>query len=486
MDRNELLRLKGFYENELTNRILAFWLPRCEDREYGGYVNCFDNAGEKLQSYDKYTWSQGRFVWVFSRLAVTKAGIFSRKQRQEFLRLAKTGRDFLIRHCLMGPEDWRCVYLMERDGSPRHVEGWEPLDMSIYADCFVVLAMAGYGAAAGDREAYAFGKRLYESILERVKSGTYNTLPYPLSERYRAHGIPMILSNVTKELYEAAALLEPDSGYCIALRERLGGFTDDILNHFADERNVIHEVIAADNRPVEGILGQHANPGHTIEDMWFMMEAADLLGREELVPRIAGITAQALEIGWDREFGGILHYSAVTGGPPVGAEELSAEMELVKADVPPVGTEELSAEMEPVKAGGPLVGTEEMSAEMKPVKADVPPDGAASPIEPVERQVWEGWGDKLWWVHSEALYTTLLCYHRTGEARFLEWHEKVFSYTFRTFPNRDSEVREWKQICKRDGSPQDKVVALPVKDPFHITRNLILILELLETMMEMD
>ena len=35
MDRNELLRLKGFYENELTNRILAFWLPRCEDREYG-------------------------------------------------------------------------------------------------------------------------------------------------------------------------------------------------------------------------------------------------------------------------------------------------------------------------------------------------------------------------------------------------------------------------------------------------------------------
>ena len=97
MDRNELLRLKGFYENELTNRILAFWLPRCEDREYGGYVNCFDNAGEKLQSYDKYTWSQGRFVWVFSRLAVTKAGIFSRKQRQEFLRLAKTGRDFLIR-----------------------------------------------------------------------------------------------------------------------------------------------------------------------------------------------------------------------------------------------------------------------------------------------------------------------------------------------------------------------------------------------------
>ena len=197
-------------------------------------------------------------------------------------------------------------------------------------------------------------------------------------------------------------------------------------------------------------MGQHANPGHTIEDMWFMMEAADLLGRAELTPRIAGITARALEIGWDQEFGGILHYSAVTGGPPVRRGRASAGLP-------------------GAAAAGPEL-----------------PDGAASAMEPVERQVREGWGDKLWWVHSEALYTTLLCYHRTGETRFLEWHEKVFSYTFRTFPNRDPEVREWKQICKRDGSPQDKGVALPVKDPFHITRNLILILELLETMIETD
>jgi N-acylglucosamine 2-epimerase len=44
-------------------------------------------------------------------------------------------------------------------------------------------------------------------------------------------------------------------------------------------------------------------------------------------------------------------------------------------------------------------------------------------------------------------------------------------------------VREWLQIRTRDGAPQDKVVALPVKDPFHITRNLVLILELLSEKM---
>ena len=414
MTGNERVRLKGFYENELTNHILSFWLPRCEDREYGGYLNGFDNFGEHLINYDKYTWSQGRFVWLFARLASTRADLFSRSQRQEFLRLAKGGRDFLMAHCLMGPEDMRCVYVTERDGRPKYADGWETLDMSIYADCFVVLAMAGYGAAAKDRESYDFGKRLYLSVLERVKSGIFNTLPYPLSREYRAHGIPMILTNVTCEMYRAAAVLDGD--FCPVLKEYLAEFGEDILENFADENGTIHEIISADNRWVEGLLGQH--------DMWFLLEAADILGRPRWMERIAKIAKRALEIGWDEEYGGILHYSSVTGGRP-----------------------------------------------------DV--DGHEGEEQPAEAQVRSGWGDKLWWVHSEALYTTLLCYVRTGDREFWDWHEKVFEYTFRVFPNRDPEVREWKQICGRDGSPQEKVVALPVKDPFHIARNLILIAELL-------
>ena len=69
MERSEIRKLFGFYENELSNQILSFWLPRCLDTQYGGYVNCFDNSGRNLVSCDKYTWSQGRFVWMFAKLA---------------------------------------------------------------------------------------------------------------------------------------------------------------------------------------------------------------------------------------------------------------------------------------------------------------------------------------------------------------------------------------------------------------------------------
>lgn len=426
MERTEIRKLYGFYENELIRNFLGFWLPRCEDKEYGGFLNCFDNRGDHLVSCDKYAWSQGRFVWLFSRLAATPVPVFSSEERKAFLRLANQGSRFLMEHCLMGKDDWRVVFLMDRAGTPKSVTPGAPYDMSIYADCFVVIGLGMYAFAADDQAAYAFAKRLYESCIERVQSGQFRTLPYPLSSRFRAHGIPMILNNVSRELLRAAQKLDP--AYCDTLRSNMEGFAGDVLEHFTDGDHVVHEIISCDNQFIPQVLGQHMNPGHTIEDTWFLLDAADLCGREEWKKDIFAVAGQALKNGWDSEYGGILHFSGTQGGMPQGDQ----------------------------------TGVEE---------------------EPMNQQL-SGWGDKLWWVHSEALYSTLRCYFESQDENFLKWHERVFDYVFATFPNADPEVREWIQIRTREGGPQEKVVALPVKDPFHIGRNLILILELLWAQLE--
>ncbi len=85
---------------------------------------------------------------------------------------------------------------------------------------------------------------------------------------------------------------------------------------------------------------------------------------------------------------------------------------------------------------------------------------------------------KLWWPHTEALYGTLLAHEFTGEPWCLAWYNKVADWAWSHFPV--PETGEWRQRLTREGLPSDEVVALPVKDPFHLPRAAILILQLLE------
>lgn len=84
---------------------------------------------------------------------------------------------------------------------------------------------------------------------------------------------------------------------------------------------------------------------------------------------------------------------------------------------------------------------------------------------------------KMWWPHTEALYALLLAYELTGEQWCLDWYQKVHDWSFCHFPM--PEVGEWRQRLDRVGKPVTDVVALPVKDPFHLPRACILILQLL-------
>ncbi len=415
--------LLSFFRKELTDRLLFFWMDRCLDKENGGYLNCFSNDGSRLVSTDKYTWSQGRFLWVFSRLATMESDLFDKEQREVFLSYAKNGMEFLKKHVLLDGEPLRCVFLTDAKGAPKTVAGHTGYDLSISADCFVVMGFAAYARATADKQAWAFAKALGESVYERYESGSYRSLPYPVPAGYRTHAKPMILTNVFCELYRAAEQF--DRVYAQVLQKRIADCHKEVFEVFADENYLIHEFTLSNGGFAKNLFGQHINPGHSLEDMWFQWEAADILGLDTYRQAIGQIALKTMEKGWDSEYGGLYHF--------VPCDGLDTAYE----------TGEL---------------------------AD----------EPQMKLVLDDFGSKLWWVHSEALYTNLLLYFHTGDESFLAWFERVFDYTFRTFPNPNEEIREWIQIRTRDGQPQDKVVALPVKDPYHIIRNVLLIIELLE------
>jgi N-acylglucosamine 2-epimerase len=362
---------------------------------------------------------------MYAKLASLTSGTFRDEERRQFLELARHGATFLMRHCLL--DNGSCAFVMDKKGRPKLVPPHTRYDSSIYADCFVVAGLAKYAAVSGDRASLEFARTLHRSIMRRIDSGDYHTEPYPTPAGYKVHGIPMILLNVTHELLEAEEALAGPGPETERLRGLMRRFIDEITEHFIDRDGVLNEMIGTDNRRVDTLLGRYCNPGHSIEDMWFVIHAARALNREDKIPiavRTAGIM---FDLGWDEAYGGLLLFVDRDGGEPRG-------------------------------------------------------DTTGIADEPMVRQIGQNWTNKLWWVHSEALYTMLLCYSLTGDGKFLERYWKVHEYAFRTFPNPDERIGEWIQIRMRDGRPEDKVVALPVKDPYHIVRNVALILELLYAM----
>jgi len=432
--------LLQFYNLELFGSILPFWMKNGIDISHGGFFTCFSNDGSRLLHRHKFTWSQGRFVWILSRVYRSLAGRSDECGRREYLEAASAGADFLIEHARL--DNGNCAFILDETGGPilldesgeaRPASGGEDYDLSIYADFFVIYGLGEHACAAGDRRSLDFALELYEHTSRRLESGTYRTDPYPVPAGYKVHGLPMILLETAQELAAAAESLGLDKK-AADLRAAADRCANEIISNFRlPKEKLVLEMIGTDNRPADTLLGRYICPGHTIEDMWFIMHRALSNEDKELFARAAESLKAVLELSWDEEYGGIPLFIDRDG------------------NTPPQGT--LPAELE------------------DHVMAD---------------KVRNDWSNKLWWVHSETLYALLLAYEQLGEQWMLDWYWKAHDYTFETFPNPDRIVGEWIQIRDREGNPETKVVALPVKDPFHIARALMLAIPVLERLAEKE
>ncbi|MBT4484605.1 MAG: hypothetical protein HOC71_13120 [Candidatus Latescibacteria bacterium] len=90
----------------------------------------------------------------------------------------------------------------------------------------------------------------------------------------------------------------------------------------------------------------------------------------------------------------------------------------------------------------------------------------------------KNWQCKLWWPHAEGLLAFMLAYEITHDAWYLDWFEKINEYSFKTFT--DHENGEWCQRLDRKGNPITQTLVLPVKDPFHLPRAVMFIIESIE------
>jgi N-acylglucosamine 2-epimerase len=413
LERKQLLE---FYRTHVTEQLLPFW-HRAVDEVHGGVYTCFNNAGTRLVSTDKYTWSQGRFVWLWAKMAdLCRKGLLT-GDADTYLQQARKTVRFLSDRAVM--DNGHCAYVLTEAGIPKELEPGQGYDASFYADCFVVLGFSQFAKVTGDREVMERALLLLSTIKERLNTGTVRSEPYPIPSGFTPHAVPMIMLNVVQEAANALEAMGNEKH--MQLRKESKAYMESIMGRFREE-DIIVEMIPDHESLKDTLLHLHTAPGHTLESMWFVIEEAVKTGRQDLIKPAVRVIKKAYELGWDRQHGGLFRFTHKQGGRPEGRRC----------------------------------------------------------ADRYERLIEETWDMKIWWPHSEALYTAMLAYRLTGDAELLSLYERTHDYTFRVFPNPDRTVGEWIQIRDRTGRAVDKTVALPVKDPFHILRNFLKMIELLD------
>lgn len=97
-------------------------------------------------------------------------------------------------------------------------------------------------------------------------------------------------------------------------------------------------------------------------------------------------------------------------------------------------------------------------------------------IDGKEPCFWDKPTYKPWWVQLETLVATAYAYKHTGDEWFMDIHKKVNEFAYKNYPNG---YGEWYNWLDNDGNIGE-TAALPVKDPFHLPRALMMLIDVLE------
>ena len=192
---------------------------------------------------------------------------------------------------------------------------------------------------------------------------------------------------------------------------------EQVLHVFAhDDRRMLLESVAPDGSFVDDDEGRVVNPGHALESMWFCMEEGRKRRDRAIIERAVQIADWTYQLGHDPEYGGIFSFLDANGQQPT-------QMDWHK-----------------------------------------------------ETQM--SWDDKVWWVHSEALYALALAAVETDSRefydRFLALHEWCQQHFY------DAEYGEWYPELYRDGRPKKTDKGTLWKAAYHLPRALMYLALLFE------
>lgn len=293
-DLSELVRLRNCYRDGLLKDCIPFWIRHAVDHEHGGFMLCTDRDGSRLDT-DKGMWQNARFTWMLSTLYNEV------EKKQEWLELARHGIEFIEKHGF--DSDGRMFFQVTREGQPLRKRRY------VFTETFACIAFAAFAKATGDLSYAQKARDLFDLVIR------YSTTPGLLPPKYtdtrpaKSMGLPMITLVTAQELRKCLS----DSSY----NEYIDRCIDEIERDFVKpELRAVMETVGPNGEFLDHFDGRTLNPGHAIEGAWFILNEAKHRAND---PRLMKLGTTMLEwmweIGWDKEYGGILYFCDVKGKP---------------------------------------------------------------------------------------------------------------------------------------------------------------------------
>ena len=311
---------------DFMKKSVSFWLTHGIDKEYGGYLVCFDQEGKPMESLavlepdDKMIVTQTRMIWGFS--ALLRTGIAEKLGcREDCLEAARQGVDFFIDK-FWDNEHTGWAWVTDRQGNV--------LDNGklVYGQTFAIYALAEYYLATGDARSLLYAEKTFDALKIYAADTLYGGYFENFTEDWKlesagVYGGDLKSLDIHMHTMEAFTTLYEATGkevHARALREVIG----IILDHMVDREywcgrnqfgidftpkpaisirrtwNYERDPESANRDPMDT-----TSYGHNIELVWLLNAASRVLGEppaREFCRKFADYT---IANGWDQVHGGI-------------------------------------------------------------------------------------------------------------------------------------------------------------------------------------
>ncbi|HEY1794438.1 MAG TPA: AGE family epimerase/isomerase [Opitutaceae bacterium] len=301
-ERQELAGLASQTQDEVRGDILPWWIKYAPNEQNKG-IQGFIGADMTVRpDADRGALLTSRILWTFS----TAYRIY---HNQEYLDMARWAYRDLVDH-FVDPQYGGLYWTITADGRPKNTV------KQIYGQAFGIYALAEYYRATGDNEALAKALGIYALIekhaWDREHGGYYDALgrdwgrlegknllgPAPKSQNSHIHIL---------EAYTELLRVWRDPGLLESQRDLIRLTLDRIID---PKTHHLILFMKDDWTPV----GDHVSYGHDIELSWLIVEAANVVGDQDLIARARKASVEianaTLTEGIDKD-GGV----PIEGGP---------------------------------------------------------------------------------------------------------------------------------------------------------------------------